>query len=165
MTSTLPSLNKFWRMLRNHDWTYNYSDDHSVWRRGETEICAIRAVVEEGGEEYKKLFDAYSAYAWRKDDSIQQPKRPERSNEDQKQDREMLINLAEALEHLRDELWSLEEEQITSAQQLWSLYHPIQGMISQISNLVEEKSKSPMWDTVAYKGYKRIKEDVDRYSQ
>jgi len=165
MTATLPSLNQFWRMLRNHDWTFDYSDDHSIWRRGTAELSAIREVVEAGGEEYKKLFDEYSAYAWRKDNSIEQPKRPARSREDQEHDRQLINNLAEALCHLRDEMWTLEEEQIISATQLWGLYSPIQGMISQISNLVEEKSNSPMWNTVAYKGYRRIKEDVDRYSK
>ena len=165
MTTQIPSLNKFWRMLRNHDWTFDYSDDHSIWRRGTAELSAISEVVEAGGEEYKKLFEDYSAYAWRKDDSIKQPERPARSKEDQEHDRQFINNLSEALCHLRDEIWSLEEEQITSATQLWSLYTPIQGIISQISNIVEDKSKSSMWDTDAYKGYKRIKEDVDRYSR
>ena len=165
MTTQIPSLNKFWRMLSNHDWTYNYSDDHSVWRRGESQLSAIKEVVKVGGEEYKNLFDEYSEYAWRKDDSIKQPVRPVRSREDQEHDRQFINNLSEALCHLRDEIWSLEEEQITSATQLWSLYTPIQGIISQISNIVEDKSKSSMWDTDAYKGYKRIKEDVDRYSR
>lgn len=158
----IPSLNRFWRMLRDHDWSYNYSDDHSVWRRGELELSAIREVVEAGGEKYKKLFNEYSEYAWRKDDSIKQPERPARSKQDQDNDREMLINLAEALDNIKDELWTLEEEQITSATELWKLYNPVQSMISQISNIIEDKSKSPMWDTVAYKGYKRLKEDVDR---
>jgi predicted nucleic acid-binding Zn-ribbon protein len=165
MTKQLPSLNRFWRMLRDHDWTFDYSDDGSVWRRGQAELNAIREVVEAGGEEYKKLFKEYSEYAWRKDDSIKQPDRPQRSKEEQVQDRQMLSNLAEALSHLKDEMWSLEEEQIISATQLRELYNPIQGMISQISNIVENKSKSSMWNTVAYKGYRRIKEDIDNYSK
>lgn len=165
MTATeIPSLNKFWKILNNHDWTYNYSDDHSVWRRGTAEYSAIKEIVEAGGDEYKKLFEAYSEYAWRKDNSIKQPERPASSKEDQIKDRQLIVRLTETLEHIKDELWSLEGDQITSSQQLWSLYNPIRSMISQISNLVEDKAKSTMWDTEAFKGYRRIKEDVDCYS-
>jgi hypothetical protein len=31
------------RMLAFHDWTYEYSDDHSAWTRGQTESRAIQA--------------------------------------------------------------------------------------------------------------------------
>ncbi len=29
------------RLLQFHDWHYNYSDDHSVWQRGQREHDAI----------------------------------------------------------------------------------------------------------------------------
>ena len=29
------------RLLQFHDWYYNYSDDHSVWQRGQREHDAI----------------------------------------------------------------------------------------------------------------------------
>lgn len=160
----LPSLNEFWNMLHNHDWSYNYSDDHSVWRRGEAQIGEIRAIVEAGGEEYKKLFNEYSEYAWRKDNSIKQPVRPERTKEDRNSDREVLVNLSNNLDSISKEIWALEEDQITDATQLWKLYNPLQSMLYKIRDLVEEKSKSPSWNTVAYKGYKRIKEDLDKYN-
>ena len=28
------TLQEYWKMLSLHDWHYQYSDDHSVWRRG-----------------------------------------------------------------------------------------------------------------------------------
>jgi len=159
-TAKLPSLNEFWRMLHNHDWTFDYSDDHTVWRGGQAQLSLIREVVEAGGEEYKKLFEDYSAYAWRKDDSIKQPERPERTREDRINDREVLNNISDSLDSICKEIWALEEDQITDATQLWKIYNPVKSILSQINNLLEEKSKSAMWDTVAFKNYKRLKESM-----
>jgi len=59
-----PSLAKFYDQLQDHDWTFEYSDDHSVWRRGISELAAIKEVLKLGGEKYEKLFQAWSDYAW-----------------------------------------------------------------------------------------------------
>ena len=63
MTDTeikLPSLNEFWKMLHNHDWTYEYSDDGSVWRRGQKQFDEIQYVVKNGTLEHKELYNQYS---------------------------------------------------------------------------------------------------------
>ena len=39
---------KLERLLQFHDWYYDYSDDHSVWKRGQREHDAI-------GEEQRRL--------------------------------------------------------------------------------------------------------------
>jgi hypothetical protein len=31
------------KKLQYHDWSYNYSDDHSVWRRGEERSAQIQS--------------------------------------------------------------------------------------------------------------------------
>jgi hypothetical protein len=160
MIKHIPSLNVFWRMLCNHDWTFDYSDDHSVWRRGTAELSAIQEVVEAGGEEYKKLFEDYSAYAWRKDDSIKQPERPERSKEDRNIDREMFVSIADSLDLINSEIWSIEADQVTDATQLWKLYNPAKSIINKLNDLLEQKSKSSMWDTIAFKNYRKLKEDI-----
>jgi len=36
-----PELIALDRMLARHDWFYEYSDDHSVWRRGQAQLDAI----------------------------------------------------------------------------------------------------------------------------
>ena len=36
-----PELITLERLLQFHDWHYNYSDDHSVWRRGQAQLDAI----------------------------------------------------------------------------------------------------------------------------
>ena len=38
-----PKLNTLEEMLARHDWYYDYSDDHSVWQRGQRENDAINA--------------------------------------------------------------------------------------------------------------------------
>lgn len=163
MTKTqLPSLYKFWRMLRNHDWTFDYSDDHSVWRRGQLQLSKIKDVVEVGGAEYKELFDEYSSYAWRKDNSIQEPVRPLRTKEEQLEDMEMLTNIAESLELTRDEIFSIEHDQINSATDVWKILNPIQSMLYHIRNLVDDKNNSNMNNIIAYKGYKKLKQELDK---
>ena len=36
-----PELIALDRLLARHDWFYEYSDDHSVWRRGQAQLDAI----------------------------------------------------------------------------------------------------------------------------
>jgi hypothetical protein len=76
-TETLPTLSQFWKILRSHDWTFQYSDDSRVWRQGNIEISNIHNIVKQGGEEYSKLFEDYNKYAWRQDNSISEPKEPQ----------------------------------------------------------------------------------------
>ena len=54
-------------LLRSHDWTYNYSDDHSAWRRGSDEADDIRRQMDiccgHGLDEIaNKLHDKYSPF-------------------------------------------------------------------------------------------------------
>ena len=39
--------------LRKHDWYYEYSDDHGVWRRGSDERDQLRRLQEEIDSDYK----------------------------------------------------------------------------------------------------------------
>ena len=59
-------LTKLEALLRSHDWFYDYSDDHSVWSRGQRENDAINAEqhrliheVKVPYEEVKALTDKY----------------------------------------------------------------------------------------------------------
>ena len=36
------AIEQFKIMLRNHDWTYNYTDDHRVWKRGQQQHDRIQ---------------------------------------------------------------------------------------------------------------------------
>lgn len=59
-------LQRLKQLLKEHDWYYNYSDDHNVWKRGETRSELIREamlICEDLGyeQEAKELWSYYSA--------------------------------------------------------------------------------------------------------
>ncbi len=53
-------------MLKTHDWYYDYSDDHSVWRAGQVSWDAIRRLrkqLEDRGMNTDALFHKYAPSA------------------------------------------------------------------------------------------------------
>ena len=48
------------QLLISHDWTYQYSDDPSVYRRGQAQRDAINKVKAELGEDGQQLYDLYN---------------------------------------------------------------------------------------------------------
>jgi hypothetical protein len=67
------TLNEFYKMLAGHDWYYQYSDDHGVWRRGQDRYDTIAMVAKESPE-HQKLFEDYSDYIFR---SSEKPPAPD----------------------------------------------------------------------------------------
>ena len=53
---------EFFALCQRHDWTYQYSDDHSVWRRGSDAAAKLRSEAEGDPVKTAMLHD-YSAYA------------------------------------------------------------------------------------------------------
>ena len=41
------SLKSYWDMLNAHDWYYDYSDDHSVWKAGLANKQRLRALADD----------------------------------------------------------------------------------------------------------------------
>ena len=39
------TLTEFYDLLKRHDWSYNYSDDHRVWQRGQDESNMIQPIL------------------------------------------------------------------------------------------------------------------------
>ena len=56
------------KLLRNHDWYFEYSDDHKVWQRGVVQRAAINAEAERLGrpELVEQAFEEFKAgdLAW-----------------------------------------------------------------------------------------------------
>jgi len=55
--SDSPEMEEYLKLLKSHDWTYEYSDDHRVWKRGSEQASKIRALgdkVDPDRELYKK---------------------------------------------------------------------------------------------------------------
>lgn len=60
----------FDRACATHDWTYNYSDDHSVWRLGEQQAQMLQWAMQKDNR-LVQLYRLWSAYqfsgpAWNK---------------------------------------------------------------------------------------------------
>jgi hypothetical protein len=47
------------QLLESHDWHYQRSDDHRVWKRGSEQRAAILNLVGAIGEEADELFKSY----------------------------------------------------------------------------------------------------------
>ncbi len=58
MSNTDVSLAEFQELLEQHDWYYNHSDDHSVWKRGEEMGRHIRRLADSSSEH----MEMYSEY-------------------------------------------------------------------------------------------------------
>ena len=51
-------INEYFQLLESHDWFYNYSDDHGVWKKGNEQQKVIVAAAELS-DNHKKLYDDY----------------------------------------------------------------------------------------------------------
>jgi len=54
----MTDLKEYQSILANHDWFYNYSDDHRVWQAGRASSERIRAIAKES-EQHSKLYQDY----------------------------------------------------------------------------------------------------------
>ena len=50
----------FIQLLKSHDWTYQFSDDHNVYKRGQEERDAINKAKISLGELGQQLYDIYN---------------------------------------------------------------------------------------------------------
>lgn len=64
---------EYYDELVRHDWYYEYSDDYSVWQRGQANKHRIQSIAQED-EVLLGLYNAYSDYMFREGDK---PTRPE----------------------------------------------------------------------------------------
>ena len=78
------TLAQYYDMLEAHDWYFDWSDDGSVWRRGQANVDKLVAIAEQSPE-YEQLFMAYREHMFTGEpwDSPRAPKpdRPEETNE------------------------------------------------------------------------------------
>ena len=77
------TLTEFYDQLEKFDWYYANSDDHSVWRRGETRWQEIVQTAKDNGPEFLNLLHEYGKhmYSGKTWDTEQAPK-PARPRKD-----------------------------------------------------------------------------------
>ena len=69
---TEEELKEFYKRLEWHDWTYQYSDDHSVWQRG----CEMERKLMSDARKDKRaetLFEGYRNYIFKGDEKPDAP--------------------------------------------------------------------------------------------
>lgn len=54
-------LEEYIKALMHHDWFYDYSDDHGVWRKGKENQDKLFA-LSHSGEAFKMAYDSISKY-------------------------------------------------------------------------------------------------------
>lgn len=47
------SIDRYRQLLRSHDWSYDYSDDHRVWKRGQTQRDELESLAKSFDPDYK----------------------------------------------------------------------------------------------------------------
>ena len=65
------TLQDFWHMLNEYDWSFQYSDDHRQWIRGRDQRDEISRVLKfqlDKESAYKNLYDAFAN--WWKDPHV-----------------------------------------------------------------------------------------------
>lgn len=67
-------ISEFYDKLEQHDWTYEYSDDHSVWMRGSAAERALLQIVKDNGGTFLQLYNDFKAYAF--GSNVKKPVRP-----------------------------------------------------------------------------------------
>ena len=73
MNITANDLQSYYDKLEHHDWTYQYSDDYSVWARGQSQFDTIRGLADKHPD-FDQLFRAYSNHVWR---GANKPEKPQ----------------------------------------------------------------------------------------
>ena len=61
---TEEELKEYYRQLTWHDWFYEYSDDHSVWRRGNEKERELMRIAQKD-KRAEVLFEGYRSYMFK----------------------------------------------------------------------------------------------------
>lgn len=57
------SLNEYFNLLAQHDWHYDYSDNHRIWEKGFIERKKLVRLTEES-RDHKELYDIWYAHKY-----------------------------------------------------------------------------------------------------
>ena len=68
----MTALNEFYNMLSSHDWYYQYSDDHRVWRNGQDQYDKITTIATESLDHHL-LFEGFAKYIFKDGDKPAKP--------------------------------------------------------------------------------------------
>ena len=134
--SDLPSLFQFAKMLKHHDWTYEYSDDSSVWRKGAAQAQAINKALSQGGKPYQ---DVYDRFHQQKDGVAFE--HPAKDAQELQRDSDALHDMHVQAEQVAHQInQDMDAASIAHPQQLWNLYWSAFSILKGVSRLAAEKN-------------------------
>ena len=73
------NIEEFYDLLKAHDWTYDYSDDHRHWQKGHNQREQLHRVIKQNEDDprYRALFDQYRLWAFDVQGDVDKPARPD----------------------------------------------------------------------------------------
>ena len=73
------NLQEFYDLLKRHDWSFEYSDDHRHWQRGRDQLNQIQDILKQNKDNprNRSLYDQYRAWAFDVEGDITKPEKPE----------------------------------------------------------------------------------------
>lgn len=146
-----PTLYQFHKMLQQHDWTYEYSDDSRMYRRGQQQRQAIEDAIKKGGQAYQDLYDKF-VNQQKGGDKFEAPQKDKAELE---QDRAMLNSMKEAIEDVRDKMYSnIDANSVYHPQQLWDLYYPAINILHAMKEIAVEKGYKTLLKSLTEKNIK-----------
>lgn len=94
----------FWHKAKNFDWYYEFSDDHSVWLRGNANKAKLKETARELGDEAVAILEAWSKHFFTGEswgtDKAEAPPMPEYTRADLEQWATEVINSNENKYHI-----------------------------------------------------------------
>ena len=73
------SLAEVYSLLASHDWSYQYSDDHRHWSKGNDESNMIQHILQGNSHDpkFRNLYDQYRLWAFDTIGDVTKPEKPE----------------------------------------------------------------------------------------
>ena len=73
------TIQEFYDLLKAHDWSYQYSDDHRYWQKGRDEANMIDHILRGNSNDprFRALHDHYRSWAFDTIGDVTKPEKPE----------------------------------------------------------------------------------------
>jgi hypothetical protein len=147
----VPSLYQFHKLLQNHDWTYEYSDDSRMYRRGQQQRKAIEDAIARGGQAYQDLYDKFV----NQQKSGEKFEAPQKDKAELEQDRVTLNSMRETIEDVRYKMYhDIDSNSVYDPQQLWDLYYPAINILHAMKQIAQVKGYKTLLKVLAENNFK-----------
>ena len=73
------TIQEFYDLLKAHDWSYQYSDDHRYWSKGRDEANMIEHILKGNSHDpkFRNLYEEFREWAFDALGDVTKPEKPE----------------------------------------------------------------------------------------